>query len=154
MREMIDITSDTKLIRVLCEKRFLSSMAFSAYEVVRVACLAGYSKSNDPPKVAIKFHKCYQIPKSSHPPLPENNDPTKEATSKVISFFARNRGNDSRSNKRYQTDPRFISNDYNDLWHSYSKNKYITLKVQYIFLKKYSYLLWTTSTAHISATRK
>ena len=56
---MIDITSDTKLIRVLCEQRFLSSMAFSAYEVVRVACLAGYSKSNDPPKVAIKFHKCY-----------------------------------------------------------------------------------------------
>ena len=109
MREMIDITSDTKLIRVLCEQRFLSSMAFSAYEVVRVPCLAGYSKSNDPPKVAIKF------PKSSHPPLPENNDPTKETTSKVISFFARNRGNDSRNNKRYQTDPRFISNDYNDL---------------------------------------
>ena len=61
---MIDITSDTKLIRVLCEQRFLSSMAFSAYEVVRVPCLAGYSKSIDPPKVAIKFHKCYQIPPS------------------------------------------------------------------------------------------
>lgn len=51
MREMIDITSDTKLIRVLCEQRFLSSMAFSAYKVVHVACLAGYSKSNDSPKV-------------------------------------------------------------------------------------------------------
>ena len=48
---MIDITSDTKLIGVLCEQRFLSSMAFSAYKVVHVACLAGYSKSNDPPKV-------------------------------------------------------------------------------------------------------
>ena len=47
---MIDITSDTKLIRVPCEQRFLSGMAFSVYEVVRVACLAVYSKSNDPPK--------------------------------------------------------------------------------------------------------
>ena len=77
---MIEITSDTKLIRVPYEQRFLSGMAFSVYEVVRVACLAVYSKYHDPPKVAIKFHRCYQIPKSSHPP--ENNDPPKDATSK------------------------------------------------------------------------
>ena len=61
---MVDITRDTKLIRVPCEQRFLSCMAFSVYEVVRVVCLAVYSKSNDPPK---------------------------DATSKVISLFARNR---------------------------------------------------------------
>ena len=45
------MTGNTKLIRVPCEQGFVSCMhGFSVYEVVRVACLAGYSKSNDPPK--------------------------------------------------------------------------------------------------------
>ena len=50
-------------------------------------------------------------PESSDPP--ENNDPPKVETSKLISLFAKNNGYDRYPEQiKCHTDPRFINNDY------------------------------------------
>ena len=69
-------------------------------------------------------------PEISDPP--ENNDPPKVETSKLISFFAKNNGYDRYPEQiKCHTDPRFINNDYLIFL-------FITLKVQdidYLFSK-------------------
>ena len=65
---------------------------------------------------------------------PENNDPPKVETSKLISLFAKNSG--LITLRKCHTDPRFINNDY-------LTSLFIRLKVPDLpFLKKYSFHLF------------
>ena len=67
---------------------------------------------------------------------PENNDPPKAETSKLISLFVKNNGRDRYPEQiKCHTDPRFINYDYLPFL-------FITLELQdihYLFFLKYSF---------------
>ena len=84
-------------------------------------------------------------PESGYPP--ENNDPPKVETSKLISLFAKN-NNGLIILQKCHTDPRFVNNDY-------LKSLFVRLKVPDLpFFQKYSFHIFCPCGVHNLAIRK